>query len=162
MKTVQKYYVVDISETQLINAATQGMLAKATVTKNVRKAIDNIPNQPSKTGSPPGYAELQRFYRAMKLIQSVDPVSDAEAFEDAHERNARISGILNSLDPDGRDLYKELQVERKGQFAGLGVEITFQNGILIVVSPLRTHQRSGRACNQGTRSSTEMGSQLRA
>ena len=79
MKTVQKYYVADISETQLINAATQGMLAKATVTKNVRKAIDNIPNQPSKTGTP-WLAKLQRFYRAMKLIQSVDPVSDAGAF----------------------------------------------------------------------------------
>jgi carboxyl-terminal processing protease len=48
--------------------------------------------------------------------------------------------MLSSLDPHSAyltpDLYKELQVDTKGSFGGLGIEITNRNGILTVVSPI--------------------------
>src|SRR5207245_9689282 len=51
-----------------------------------------------------------------------------------------INGMLTSLDPHSAyltpDLYKELQVDTKGSFGGLGIEITMRNNILTVVSPI--------------------------
>ncbi len=51
-----------------------------------------------------------------------------------------IQGMLQSLDPHSSfmssDVFKELQVETKGSFEGLGIEITVREGILTVVSPI--------------------------
>jgi carboxyl-terminal processing protease len=51
-----------------------------------------------------------------------------------------ISGMLKTLDPHSSylnpDAYKELQVETKGSFGGIGIEITVRDGVLTVVSPL--------------------------
>ena len=51
-----------------------------------------------------------------------------------------IEGMLATLDPHSAflspDIYKELQVETKGKFGGLGIEITVRDGILTIVSPI--------------------------
>ncbi len=51
-----------------------------------------------------------------------------------------IDGMLKTLDAHSSflkpDLYKELQVETKGSFGGLGIEITIRDGILTIVSPI--------------------------
>ena len=51
-----------------------------------------------------------------------------------------IDGMLRTLDAHSSflkpDLYKELQVETKGSFGGLGIEITIKDGILTIVSPI--------------------------
>ncbi|MFP3984265.1 MAG: S41 family peptidase, partial [Desulfurivibrionaceae bacterium] len=51
-----------------------------------------------------------------------------------------IKGMLSSLDPHSSymkpDQYKELKIETKGSFSGIGIEITLQDGILTVVSPI--------------------------
>ena len=61
-------------------------------------------------------------------------VTDKELIQGA------ISGMLQSLDPHSsyltEDMFKELQVETKGEFGGLGIEITLDGGILTVVSPI--------------------------
>jgi len=48
--------------------------------------------------------------------------------------------MLGSLDPHSAyltpELYKELQVDTKGSFGGLGIEITNRGGVLTVVSPI--------------------------
>ena len=48
--------------------------------------------------------------------------------------------MLAALDPHSAyltpELYKELQVETKGSFGGLGIEITNRNGMLTVVAPI--------------------------
>ncbi len=51
-----------------------------------------------------------------------------------------IDGMLKTLDAHSSflkpDLYKELQVETKGSFGGLGIEITIRDGVLTIVSPI--------------------------
>ncbi len=51
-----------------------------------------------------------------------------------------IQGMLQTLDPHSSfmnpEVYKELQVETKGTFEGLGIEITVRDGVLTVVSPI--------------------------
>ncbi len=51
-----------------------------------------------------------------------------------------IKGMLSSLDPHSSfmtpKMYKEMQVETKGSFGGLGIEITMKNGVLTVIAPI--------------------------
>jgi carboxyl-terminal processing protease len=84
----------------------------------------------------PDYKELQLFYKVMKIVQKnyVKDVADKELLQGA------INGMLQSLDPHSsfltEDMFKELQVETKGEFGGLGIEITLENGLLTIVSPI--------------------------
>lgn len=51
-----------------------------------------------------------------------------------------INGMLTALDPHSSfmtpDTFKELKVETKGAFGGLGIEISIKDGILTVISPI--------------------------
>ena len=51
-----------------------------------------------------------------------------------------IKGMLVTLDPHSSymspDVYREMQVETKGKFGGLGMEISIKDGILTVVAPI--------------------------
>lgn len=84
----------------------------------------------------PDYKELGQFRRVMSIVQKnyVKDVSDKELIQGA------INGMLQSLDPHSsyltEDQFKELQVETKGEFGGLGIEITLENGVLTIVSPI--------------------------
>ncbi|TCS60875.1 S41 family peptidase [Varunaivibrio sulfuroxidans] len=53
---------------------------------------------------------------------------------------AAISGMLSSLDPHSSYMdaksYADMQVETKGEFGGLGIEVTMDNGVIKVVSPI--------------------------
>src|SRR5216117_4310616 len=69
------------------------------------------------------YEGLETFTNILSIIQKnyVDDVQTKELIEGA------INGMLASLDPHSAyltpDLYKELQVDTKGTFGGLGIEI---------------------------------------
>ena len=51
-----------------------------------------------------------------------------------------INGMLASLDPHSSfmapEMYKEMKIETKGAFGGLGIEITIKDGVLMVISPI--------------------------
>ncbi len=51
-----------------------------------------------------------------------------------------IKGMTSDLDPHSifltPDMYKEMKVETKGEFGGLGIEITMKDGVLTIVSPI--------------------------
>lgn len=53
---------------------------------------------------------------------------------------AAINGMLSSLDPHSSYMnekeFKEMQVTTKGEFGGLGIEVTMENGLVKVVSPI--------------------------
>ena len=53
---------------------------------------------------------------------------------------AAINGMLTHLDPHSSYLskrdYEEMQVQTKGEFGGLGIEVTMENGLVKVVSPI--------------------------
>lgn len=82
------------------------------------------------------YQNLRLFSDVLSLVQEnyVEEISSEKLIYGA------ISGMLRELDPHSSFLrpedYKELQIETKGKFGGIGIEITLQNGVLTVVSPL--------------------------
>lgn len=51
-----------------------------------------------------------------------------------------INGMLSSLDPHSSfmppDTYKEMKIDTKGAFGGLGIEISVKDGVLTVISPI--------------------------
>lgn len=64
----------------------------------------------------------------------VEDVTDKQLIESA------INGMLTSLDPHSgylsEDSFKEMQVQTRGEFGGLGIEVTMENGLVKVVSPI--------------------------
>ncbi len=82
------------------------------------------------------YEELRTFTDIFGRIKRdyVEPVSDKKLLEDA------IKGMLSGLDPHSAYLdieqYKGLKEGTSGQFGGLGIEVTMENGFVKVVSPI--------------------------
>ncbi len=64
----------------------------------------------------------------------VEEVSDSSLIE------AAINGMLTSLDPHSSYMneksFQDMQVQTKGEFGGLGIEVTMENGLVKVVSPI--------------------------
>ena len=82
------------------------------------------------------YKNLEVFSNVLSIVQQnyVDDIDTQETIEGA------IRGLLGSLDPHSSflkpDDFKELQVETKGSFSGIGIEITIKDDMLTVVSPI--------------------------
>ena len=82
------------------------------------------------------YENIEVFTNVLALVQKnyVDPVTTKQLIDGA------ITGMLNALDPHSAylppEMYKELQVDTRGSFGGLGIEITTRNSVLTVVSPI--------------------------
>jgi carboxyl-terminal processing protease len=82
------------------------------------------------------YQQLETFANVLSILQEnyVDDINARKAMEGA------ISGMLLSLDPHSSYLkpedFKELQEETEGSFSGIGIEVTIEDGILTVVSPI--------------------------
>ncbi|KIX13370.1 S41 family peptidase [Dethiosulfatarculus sandiegensis] len=93
-------------------------------------------NLPAQAASDAEYRRMRVFTEALAEIERkyVEKKSPEELI------NAAIKGMVSSLDPHSSYLtpeeYKELQVETKGSFTGVGIEITTKDGILTVVSPI--------------------------
>ncbi|MFV0295034.1 MAG: S41 family peptidase, partial [Hyphomicrobiaceae bacterium] len=82
------------------------------------------------------YRQLDLFGDVLERVRSdyVDKPDDAELIESA------INGMLTSLDPHSSYLnsknYRDMQVQTRGEFGGLGIEVTMENQIVKVVSPI--------------------------
>jgi carboxyl-terminal processing protease len=82
------------------------------------------------------YRQLDLFGRVFERIRSdyVEEVGDANLVE------AAINGMLRSLDPHSSYLnpktYRDMQVQTRGEFGGLGIEVTMENGLVKVISPI--------------------------
>lgn len=93
------------------------------------------PPAPQKPSSLP-LEELRAFTEVLDRIKQsyVEPVSDSALLESA------ITGMLSELDPHSAYLkpqaFKSLQVNTSGEFGGLGIEVSMENGLVKVISPI--------------------------
>ncbi len=82
------------------------------------------------------YQFLNLFGDVFERVRSqyVEPVDDKETIENA------INGMLVSLDPHSsylnKDNFEDMRTQTKGEFGGLGIEVTMENGLVKVVSPI--------------------------
>jgi carboxyl-terminal processing protease len=82
------------------------------------------------------YRQLNLFGDVFEKIRSdyVDKPEDSKLIESA------INGMLTSLDPHSSYMdaksFKDMQVQTRGEFGGLGIEVTMEDGQLKVVTPI--------------------------
>ncbi|MFD1695634.1 S41 family peptidase [Roseibium aestuarii] len=82
------------------------------------------------------YRQLNLFGDIFERVRSdyVEVPDDAQLIENA------INGMLTSLDPHSSYLspknFRDMQVQTRGEFGGLGIEVTMEDGLVKVVSPI--------------------------
>jgi carboxyl-terminal processing protease len=87
-------------------------------------------------GSSDTFRQLKLFGDVFERVRAeyVEEVTDETLIESA------INGMLTSLDPHSGYLdakkYRDMQVQTKGEFGGLGIEVTMEDGLVKVVSPI--------------------------
>ena len=82
------------------------------------------------------YEKIDLFSEVLEKIKEeyVDEVDQAKSMD------AAINGVLQSLDPYsaymGPELFKSMQTDTKGEFGGLGIEISMESGVIRVIAPI--------------------------
>lgn len=105
---------------------------------SVSKADDNRMAGESHNAVAPNetYRQLDLFGEVFERARSeyVEDVEDKELIKNA------LNGMLSSLDPHSsfldEDDFADMRVQTRGEFGGLGIEVTMENGFVKVVSPI--------------------------
>lgn len=120
--------------TKYIMILALGIFVGAAVT--LERAVHAERQTGQSASSPLPLDELRTFTEVFSRIKSdyVEPVDDKKILKDA------IQGMLSGLDPHSAYLdpegYKELRIGTEGQFGGLGIEVTMENGFIKVITPI--------------------------
>jgi len=91
---------------------------------------------PAQSNSSETYRLLNLFGEIFERVRTdyVEGTEDRKLIEDA------INGMLTSLDPHSSYMppksFRDMQVQTRGEFGGLGIEVTMENGFVKVVSPI--------------------------
>jgi carboxyl-terminal processing protease len=82
------------------------------------------------------YRQLDLFGEVLERVRS----DYVESPEDPKLIEAAINGMLTALDPHSAYLnpkhFRDMQVQTRGEFGGLGIEVTMENGVVKVVAPI--------------------------
>ena len=117
---------------KFVMAALGGTVAGVLMTTQVAGPL--LAQEASKTSSV--YEQLDLFGDIFERIRSqyAEPVDEGKLIE------AAINGMLTSLDPHSSylppDDFKDMRVQTSGEFGGLGIEVTQEEGFIKVVSPI--------------------------
>ena len=117
---------------KIVAAAVAGTMAGLLITAQLTGPL--IAQEAARTKST--YEQLDLFGDIFERIRSayVEEVDEEELIQSA------INGMLNSLDPHSSYLppedFDNMQVQTRGEFGGLGIEVTQENGFVKVVSPI--------------------------
>ena len=82
------------------------------------------------------YEKIDLFGEVLEKVKEeyVDEVDQADVMDSA------INGVLQSLDPYSAymspELFKSMQIDSKGEFGGLGIEIAMEGGVVKVIAPI--------------------------
>src|SRR5258708_39677015 len=113
-----------------------GLIAAAAATVFLVTLQQDVGAAPATSNSPETYKQLNLFGDVFELVRSnyVDDVSDDTLVEGA------INGMLTALDPHSNYLnaknFNDMKVQTRGEFGGLGIEVSMENGLVKVVSPI--------------------------
>ena len=113
-----------------------GLIGGAELTVLVTQAQIGFVDLSANAALPNSYRELNLFSKVFEQVRAnfVDKPDDGKLIELA------INGMLTGLDPhssymDPKSL-GDLQVDTRGEFGGLGIEVTLEDGRLKVVAPI--------------------------
>ncbi|MFO7771758.1 MAG: S41 family peptidase [Roseovarius gahaiensis] len=130
---------------KFLMAAAAGTLAGVVVTTQVAAPL--LAQEATKNTSV--YEQLDLFGDIFERIRSqyVEEVNEADLIE------AAINGMLTSLDPHSSYMSPEaaddMRVQTRGEFGGLGIEVTQEEGFVKVVSPIDDTPADGAGIEAG-------------
>jgi len=85
----------------------------------------------------------EETFRQLELFGDIFERVRAQYVDEAEDKDlieAAINGMLHSLDPHSSYLneesFRDMQVQTRGEFGGLGIEVTMEQGFVRVVSPI--------------------------
>jgi len=91
----------------------------------------------------PAFSADRDTYKSLRLFNEILDMIEKNYVEEVDTKeiiDGAIKGMVKSLDPHSeymsKQTYEDLQVGTKGEFGGLGIEITIRDDILTVVSPI--------------------------
>ena len=119
---------------KLVSIVVGTMLTTVSLNLFSADASDTVDRQVTQKQLP--LDEIRRFSEVFDRIKKayVEPVSDRKLLEDA------VRGMLDGLDPHSSylapDEYSELQIQTSGQFGGVGIEISQDEGVIRVITPI--------------------------
>ncbi len=96
----------------------------------------NIFNYSFANNSNEFYKKIDLFGEVLETVKEeyVDEIDQSDVMD------AAINGVLQSLDPYSSymspEMFKEMQSDTKGEFGGLGIEISMEAGIVRVIAPI--------------------------
>src|SRR5918911_5274145 len=94
------------------------------------------PASSASTNTAETYKQLNLFGDVFERVRNdyADEVKDDQLIEGA------INGMLTALDPHSNYLnsknFNDMKVQTRGEFGGLGIEVSMENGLVKVVSPI--------------------------
>jgi len=93
--------------------------------------------------TPTSPSEVRAQYENMELFTDVLSIIRKNYVEEPDTKEliyGAINGMLNSLDPHSAfmppDMYKEMKIDTRGEFGGLGIEIAIRDSVLTIVAPI--------------------------
>jgi carboxyl-terminal processing protease len=96
----------------------------------------NIFNYSFANNSNEFYKKIDLFGEVLETVKEeyVDEIDQSDVMD------AAINGVLQSLDPYSSymspEMFKEMQSDTKGEFGGLGIEISMEAGVVRVIAPI--------------------------
>ncbi len=130
MQSIYQFLRPSLAALILVFVAPGGLLAEEAVTEAPLEASEEEPQ-----GLLP-LNDLRTFTEIFDRIKRayIEEVDDKTLFENA------IQGLLQGLDPHSsyleKDAFDDLQVNTKGEFGGLGIEVEMEDGFVKVVAPI--------------------------
>jgi len=118
------------SEVAFWSFVVLSVVAAGTTAMNIAKSA------PASASNSELYKQLDLFGEVFERVRTdyVDKPEDSALIENA------INGMLASLDPHSSYMnakaFRDMQVQTRGEFGGLGIEVTMENGLVKVVSPI--------------------------
>lgn len=113
--------------------------------------------------------DAQSTYENLDLFGDVFERIRSQYVEEVDQQkliDAAINGMLSSLDPHSSYLppksFEDMRVQTKGEFGGLGIEVTMENGVVKVVAPIDDTPAAKAEWNPAITSPSSMASRCSA
>jgi carboxyl-terminal processing protease len=125
-----------IASRPLTLAAAAALVTAGAVAGFLLAPALGVAQSPNARGTTDTYRQLSLFGEVFERVRAdyVEATSDEQLVE------AAINGMLASLDPHSGFLnqrnFRDMQVQTRGEFGGLGLEVTLENGLVKVISPI--------------------------
>ena len=113
-----------------------GAAAGVAVTLIATKPRIVFDGSPAQAAAADAYRQLSLFGDVFQRVRSdyVEKPDDGKLIESA------INGMLAGLDPHSSYMdsksFRDMQVQTRGEFGGLGIEVTMEDGLIKVVAPI--------------------------